>query len=866
MKRWLQIAGFTFAIGVTVLVIVSAVQKWGWFGPGGVVFIAVSALLYVFSHREVAIQVVDGRRFDPPVAWLVGRQLLRSLQSIAHYAVFGDRTDPKNWMQATEIDLSGSEELEDGDFWFDYVADIGDGVTGTYSVAYMCHGDVWVPNKRQAATGDKLSFRGTAGRDVRLPRGRFLFIGGDTAYHMADYPTLVDRLQKPFEWAFNDRGRDDKVCIPRRPIFGIPGNHDYYDVLHGFNLQFRRPVEPDIPFSQGARTAPLFLWAFSRRQESSYISLNLPNGWRFLGLDTQAGKIDERQLDFFLRTLDQPDRRKKLVVATPEPAAVFGQHANPNSEIASTFKKLNLWLPFKNSIDGLPPQHCRLDLSGDVHHYVRYWGRDPIGGDVGPVLRNYASVVCGTGGAFLHPSHTDFCSLPANKIYPDKSTSHHECTWRLLNPWHIARGGLVWLAAAIICLVLYFAATIPESTRSMLDPVLKYAGLPGTAGLAPAPDSTLARIGEAFRVERRIGGLRAVDAGRWCHRELWCLPVFALTLLFCVIQTRRVCRRAKTREVRWHEYSSVYVILPFAVGLMVYWIIIFDGYKKLHPFVSSLLVLTFLALGAAAFCWSRIYDEALYHQARMRPLTTIDYFLLWLLFCLTFFTVCFGLWRYGVDSLAVVVSDITFTGTLMSVALGLPLFAACVGGCLHATAIRWCLGALGFFHAVLHVFLSFLLVAYGDARVILTALLVVILVNLATMVVTRTNCAFWSGSFDLKGDVLLAQWLVLGVVLLCLAFSNAQAHPVSIERLLLAPFVGAWFGCVWFGWYLAVTVPFNCHNNEAGGGSRIEKYRGFIRIRLTDHSLTGYVVAIDKPEPRGQSLKPRIIDVFEIRC
>jgi hypothetical protein len=27
-----------------------------------------------------------------------------------------------------------------------------------------------------------------------------------------------------------------------RPIFGIPGNHDYYDMLDGFRRQFREPT------------------------------------------------------------------------------------------------------------------------------------------------------------------------------------------------------------------------------------------------------------------------------------------------------------------------------------------------------------------------------------------------------------------------------------------------------------------------------------------------------------------------------------------------------------------------------------------------------------------------------------------------
>ncbi len=54
------------------------------------------------------------------------------------------------------------------------------------------------------------------------------------------------------------------------------------------------------------------------------------------------------------------------------------------------------------------------------------------------------------------------------------------------------------------------------------------------------------------------------------------------------------------------------------------------------------------------------------------------------------------------------------------------------------------------------------------------------------------------------------------------------------------------------------------HNNEAGGAARIEEYKEFVRIRLTDKGLTAYVIGIDKPEYDGANLKPRIVDTFEL--
>jgi hypothetical protein len=70
--------------------------------------------------------------------------------------------------------------------------------------------------------------------------------------------------------------------------------------------------------------------------------------------------------------------------------------------------------------------------------------------------------------------------------------------------------------------------------------------------------------------------------------------------------------------------------------------------------------------------------------------------------------------------------------------------------------------------------------------------------------------------------------------------------------------------CVWFGWYLAVSLAFQGHNNEAGGAARIEAFKQFIRFRLTENELTGYVIGVDKPQTNGSALTPKIIDVFTV--
>lgn len=61
---------------------------------------------------------------------------------------------------------------------------------------------------------------------------------------------------------------------------------------------------------------------------------------------------------------------------------------------------------------------------------------------------------------------------------------------------------------------------------------------------------------------------------------------------------------------------------------------------------------------------------------------------------------------------------------------------------------------------------------------------------------------------------------------------------------------------------LAVALLFHGHNNEAGDAARIEKFKQFMRFRLTEHDLTGFVIAVDEPKQSGSQLKPRLIDVI----
>src|SRR5688572_19511504 len=164
------------------------------------------------------------RKFDRPVAWLLGRQFIGSLKGLLLYTAYGKKLDPRDWMQAGVIsfspeDAEGRRAADDfwraegrGGFWFDYISDTGDGMRATYSLAYLCLSDLYVPTRdpRSLAAGAEVRTEAGGGAET-LPRGQFLFVGGDTAYHASDYMTLASRIQQPFKWAHADLVRDGRL-------------------------------------------------------------------------------------------------------------------------------------------------------------------------------------------------------------------------------------------------------------------------------------------------------------------------------------------------------------------------------------------------------------------------------------------------------------------------------------------------------------------------------------------------------------------------------------------------------------------------------------------------------------------------------
>jgi hypothetical protein len=320
---------------------------------------------------------------QPMTRWYSPPRLVSIGIRVAISTVFGEFADRREAMAgAREIDpnifddaYSYPRELDkahdypkaaDGrDFWFDFVADTGDGWNPVYAIARLL-------------ADPSLSVDGLS---EALPIGSFLVMGGDQVYPTASRDDYQAKLVAPYDQAAGAPGR-------RLPsdLYAIPGNHDWYDGLLAFLGLFcgRRLAGAWSVARPGRR-----IGGRETQQTRSYFALKLPNKWWLWGADIQLkGYIDEPQIDFFKHVAHEwMEEGSQLILCTGAPNWAYIDPASPEK----TFKNLS----YLERLAGLAHKRhrLRLVLTGDSHHYSRYREED------------CQYITAGGGGAFLHPTH-----------------------------------------------------------------------------------------------------------------------------------------------------------------------------------------------------------------------------------------------------------------------------------------------------------------------------------------------------------------------------------------------------------------------------------------------------------------------------
>jgi hypothetical protein len=303
--------------------------------------------------------------YQPDVLWSAARQVLSSLDQLRNRDGRESQTLPLVVIDRSQPEATGEFA---GEFWFDFIADTGDGGNACHAVA-------------QAALADRLTLDGQT-----LPRGELLLFGGDLAYPSASTDDYRYRFVEMFEAV---RNSFEPGLVRGRPLTlaAVPQNHDWMDSASTFSRYFVR----------GYDSAPFLGAAIPQRQ--SYFCVKLPGGWWAFGLDfALTHDIDRDQYEQFealvLGTPTKPAAladTDKVVLIYPEPYWTRPIGDGADESHPKRYQRL----------EGLLRSRVKLRLAGDLHHYMRWdsvsWGR---------------LVTCGTGGAFAHPTHTKTTMRP----------------------------------------------------------------------------------------------------------------------------------------------------------------------------------------------------------------------------------------------------------------------------------------------------------------------------------------------------------------------------------------------------------------------------------------------------------------------
>lgn len=349
----------------------------------------------------------------PMVGWFDPPLLARSAVLVTIANLFGRNSDQRliealaNQSQGV-FDYSRESAQADGDFWLDYMSDVGDGWNSTYAVAH-------------AATEPVLDLKNADGSVEHTRSGRVIIFGGDEVYPYPSRSCYERKTEKPYTIALTGRTPPD--------VYAVPGNHDWYDSLIAFSRTFCRP---ERGFA-GCRT----------QQTRSYFALRLPAGWWLLGIDLQLGAdLDEPQIQYFQRVAEAMEDDARVILCVPEPHWIVEQNYPKDSVYEGSALEFLEKRILKHPV--------QVFIAGDLHHYKRHANEQGV-----------QKVVAGGGGAFLHPTHVPKThqlkhGFTEQATFPDRRTSWH-LAWRnglfpILNP------RFMWIPAVTYALSAWLAS------------------------------------------------------------------------------------------------------------------------------------------------------------------------------------------------------------------------------------------------------------------------------------------------------------------------------------------------------------------------------------------------------------------------
>lgn len=261
-----------------------------------------------------------------------------------------------------------------------------EGVADATDFGFIVIGDTGEGDASQYSLQDNYLERG------RRPDVTFLVISSDVIYPSGEMKDYEFNFYLPFK-GFS------------KPIYAIPGNHDYFDGLDGFLANFLEPdaareamrarVEADFRLSSTTEAVITDFIGQARRlralyrvrtglQRGPYFELHA-RGFSLIAVDTGILKrIDDRQMTWLRAALERARGNFQMVILGHPLYAGGAYQAGSNESFAAIHRLLQ--------------EHAvEVVMAGDTHDFEYY--REPYAGKSRPQAMHH--FVNGGGGAYL---------------------------------------------------------------------------------------------------------------------------------------------------------------------------------------------------------------------------------------------------------------------------------------------------------------------------------------------------------------------------------------------------------------------------------------------------------------------------------
>jgi hypothetical protein len=368
-----------------------------------------------------------------PVKWFDFTGLINTFRMVSLSADILSIIDKREVQTALGKD-SGNELINNNfnknkdEFWFDFIADTGDGFDSTTTVFYHLTRDQYTYTFKNEKDRDRHDEH-----EITLEKGYALVVGGDLVYPVGSEEHYRDRFKGPLRFVAPGRDKSGPILV------ATPGNHDWYDGLSAF---FRLMCQKSS------------IGNYQTVQNRSYFAYALKKNVHLFGIDNQLlGDIDIPQMAYFteyVKKISAQNSKNHVILLIAEPYW-YNYEINDRYQRKQRMDSLEYIIrTLAEEVNKMEKFNVKSELifevvvTGDIHHYSNYnLNKDTDG--YAQHIKHF--ITSGGGGAFGHV--TDFLkekiTIPVmqnatttpleyrlGEVYPSKEKSSKKTWWNLL--------------------------------------------------------------------------------------------------------------------------------------------------------------------------------------------------------------------------------------------------------------------------------------------------------------------------------------------------------------------------------------------------------------------------------------------------